>query len=128
MRDRVRKCLKLCSYSVFFVMILNLYKISILRMFYILIHYIVIYLRIAHYFEACKVKRQQWLQVIGNITFEQAFNRNESVFEHMIGRHSHGLNHEQFWAMALAAKSDPAKRAIFIRKSNNTVAGCFNKV
>lgn len=79
---------------------------------------IVIDLRIAPYFDACKVKRQQWLQVIGNITFEQAFSGDESVFEHMIGRHTHGLNREQFWAMARAAKDNQAKRDIFIRKSN----------
>ena len=89
---------------------------------------IIIDLRMSFYFDACKVKRQQWLQVIGNVTFEQAFNGDEKVYENLIGHHTHGLTHEQFWAMVRAAKGNPNKKEIFLRKSNSTVYGCFAKI
>ncbi|CAH6419193.1 2-5 RNA ligase superfamily [uncultured virus] len=85
-------------------------------------------LRMSCYFDACKVKKQQWLQIIGNVTFEQAFNGDETVFERLIGYHTHGLTHDQFWAMARAAKDNPVKKEIFLRKSNGSVLGCFMKI
>ncbi|CAH6419199.1 2-5 RNA ligase superfamily [uncultured virus] len=89
---------------------------------------IIIDLRMSCYFDACKVKKQQWLQVIGNVTFERAFNGDETVYENMIGHHTHGLSHDQFWAMARVAKDNPLKKEIFLRKSNSTVPGCFNRI
>lgn len=89
---------------------------------------IIIDLRMAHYFEACKIKREQWLGMIGNVTFEQAFNSNIEGFEQICGRHTHSLNKQQFWGLVKAAKFDLEKKKIFLKKSSSTVDKCFSKV
>lgn len=77
---------------------------------------IIIDLRMAHYFEACKIKREKWLGMIGSITFEEAYNSNIDGFEKICGRHTHTLNKEQFWGLVRAAKSNPEKKAVFLKK------------
>lgn len=91
-------------------------------------HELVVDLRMAHYFEACKVKKQHWLGIIGDVTYESAFNGDTNVYESMIGTHTHGHCSRQFWALLRAAKHNDEKMAIFISKSNSTVNRCISKV
>ena len=82
----------------------------------------------AFYFDACKVKRQKWLDIIGDVTYDQAFRCDENVFEHMIGVHTHGHTKQQFWGMLKAAKGNPKKIDIFLKHSNSTVTECLKKI
>lgn len=75
---------------------------------------IIIDLRMAFYFDACKVKREQWLKIIGDATYEGALNADVNVYEKMIGTHTHGLCSKQFWALLHAAKDDEQKLQVFI--------------
>ena len=88
----------------------------------------VVDLRMAHYFVACKVKRQHWLSMIGDVTYEAAYKGDLSVFAGMVGVHTHGLGKDQFWGMLRAAKNDSDKLALFLSRSNVSVATCLKKV
>jgi len=87
----------------------------------------IIDLRMAVYFDACKVKKEKWLSIIGDVTFEEAFKADENVFSNMLGVHSHGLQKSQFWAMVHAASGNEKKIKIFLSKSNNDATICFEK-
>jgi len=87
----------------------------------------IIDLRMAIYFDACKVKKEKWLSIIGDVTFEEAFRADENVFSSMLGVHSHGLAKSQFWAMVCAALGNEKKTKIFLSKSNSGVTVCFEK-
>ena len=89
---------------------------------------LIIDLRIEHYMEASKVKRQKWLAVIGDVTYAEALSCDEFRFAEMIGRHTHGHNGSVFWSLIRATKNDARKREIFQNKSCSSVATCFNKI
>lgn len=88
---------------------------------------IIIKLRLSVYFNACKIKTEKWQEIIGNVTYMDAFNADINEFTNMIGKHVHGMNKQQFWGMVEAAKSSNEKKTIFISKGNNTVSACFEK-
>lgn len=88
----------------------------------------IIDLRMAVYFESCKIKREKWIAVIGDVTYAEALGGDEAAFESMIGVHTHGLNKQRFWAMVKAALPSVVKRHIFESKSNSTVSKCFEKM
>jgi len=85
-------------------------------------------LRMAIYFDACKVKRGKWLAVIGSVTFEAAFKGDESVFTQMVGAHTHGHNKQQFWALLKASLNNEHKSKTFLERSNQTAGRCVEKV
>lgn len=89
---------------------------------------LIIDLRMAHYFEACKIKRGKWLSVIGDVTFGEAIEADEEGFTRMIGIHTHGHCKATFWALARAAKGHQGKRSIFLNKSASGANACFNKI
>lgn len=85
-------------------------------------------LRMSIYFEACKVKKDAWLAIIGDVTFERALNCDELEYENMIGVHTHGLSKDQFWAMLRVAQTNEKKLDVFLKKSNITVKSCLKKI
>ena len=85
-------------------------------------------LRMIIYMEKSKVKRGNWLSMIGNVTYEASNNATEEQFRDMIGRHSHSCSKACFWAMAKAALFNTRKKEIFLSKSNDTVSQCFVKI
>ena len=87
----------------------------------------IVELRMAIYMDACKIKRETWLSVIGDVTYGEALECDENVFDAMIGAHTHGLNKKRFWAMVRASKDDTTKRTKFLLKSNSTVIICYTK-
>jgi len=89
---------------------------------------LIIDLRMAYYFEACKLKKQQWANLIGDVTYEQAYNSDETAYDLMIGTHTHGHSKKQFWALLRAATINANKLDIFYRKSNGTVKNCLKRI
>ena len=79
------------------------------------------------YSEGCKIKREEYLKIIGNVTYGQALTASEQQFEMMLGLHTHGLTSQKFRALLKATKGNKAKREIFMNKSNTTVSACFTK-
>ena len=87
---------------------------------------IIIDLRMAFYYEACKVKRSAYMAIIGDVALADALQQDAAAFDRMLTKHTHGLNKEKFWAYHEAAQraakeGDCAKAEAFVRKSNNTV-------
>ena len=91
-------------------------------------HDMIVDLRMANYFEACKVKKQLWLSIIGDVTFEAAFNGDANVYEQMIGTHTHGHTKDKFWALLRAAKNSKDKLDIFTKRSNGTIGACLKRI
>lgn len=85
-------------------------------------------LRMAIYFDLCKVKKSEWLKIIGDVTYAEALTSDVNVFSSMIGVHTHGLNKEKFWAMLKAAIHNDDKISVFKSKSNYTIEECLAKV
>ena len=85
-------------------------------------------LRMAIYFDLCKVKREKWLSMIGDVTYADAYNADTDVFTNMIGSHTHGLCKDRFWAMLRASKDDIDKKKVFLTKSNCTVSICYDRI
>jgi dsDNA-binding SOS-regulon protein len=85
-------------------------------------------LRMAIYFDLCKVKREKWLSMIGDVTYADAYNADTDVFTGMIGSHTHGLCKDRFWAMLRASSGDIEKRKVFLSKSNGSVSTCYDKI
>lgn len=89
---------------------------------------IIVDLRMSVYFDACKIKKEKWMAIIGDVTFDSAFNGDSTVFSAMIGQHTHGVCKKQFWALLRAASFDETKKHIFLSKSNSCVEKCFKKL
>ena len=85
----------------------------------------IIDLRMANYFEACKIKKEQWLRIIGNVTEAQAMTADVSAFVSMIGLHTHGLCREKFWALLRASIKDDDKKREFVSRSNQSIGTCY---
>ncbi len=88
----------------------------------------IIDLRMAFYFDACKIKRQKWLDIIGDVTYEQAYKCDENAYTAMIGLHTHGHTKQQFWGLLRAAINNQKKLEIFMSKSNSTVKKCLERL
>lgn len=89
---------------------------------------IIVKLRLSVYFESCKVKREEYQRIIGDVTYADALSADISRYRAIIGVHTHGLSHDQFWALARAAKNDTEKKTVFLEKSNSYAADCFSKI
>lgn len=89
---------------------------------------IIIDLRMYIYFELCKIKREKWEALRGNFTYQQADQGSEEEFRKIIGKHTHGLSKDEFWALVRASKYNQNKKKEFLSKSNNTVESCYSKV
>ena len=92
------------------------------------LHELIVDLHMAFYFDACKMKKQQWLDIIGDVTYEEAYNCNENVYANLIGIHTHGHSSKKFWALLMASINDDAKLNIFISKSNPEAHICVTKM
>ena len=88
----------------------------------------IIDLRMAIYFDACKVKKDKWLSIIGDVTYEAAYNSDETVYDQLIGVHTDGHSKKYFWALARAAKGNQNKMDIFLKRSSSTAVRCFEKI
>jgi hypothetical protein len=80
------------------------------------------------YSAGCKVKREQYLAIIGDVTCADALNASEQEYSNMIGVHTHGHSKEKFWALLRATRGNPKKRDIFVSKSNHVVQKCFGRI
>jgi hypothetical protein len=89
---------------------------------------LIIDLRMAIYFDRCKIKREKWLSVIGDVTYGDACASDLDGYTNMIGAHTHGLSYAQFWSLLRAAIDNPSKLAVFSTKSNYTVNKCIAKI
>jgi hypothetical protein len=85
-------------------------------------------LRMAIYFDLCKVKKEKWLAMIGDVTYADAYSADTDVFTHMIGAHTHGLCKDRFWAMLRASKDNADKKKVFLIKSNGSVSVCYDRI
>lgn len=85
-------------------------------------------LHMIFYDNANAKKRQEYLDCIGDVTYEQALQCNEYEYEQMCGLHTHMFSRQIFRALAVAAKRDPRKMEIFKKKSNHTVDNYINKL
>lgn len=83
-------------------------------------------LRMSVYLELCKVKKEEWLKIIGDATYAEALQSDYSAFSGMIGLHTHGLQKSMFWSLLKAAMEDDGKLEIFESKSNDTITNCYN--
>jgi hypothetical protein len=84
-------------------------------------------LQLAHYFEAAKLKHEQYLQLIGNASCAEALEATDDQFNQLLTHHTHGLSKEMFWGYHAAAKQalehgDGTKAQHFLAKSNGTVS------
>ena len=84
-------------------------------------------LRMTEYFEACKVKREKWMKMIGNVTYERAVNGSVEEFDRILVRHTHGFSKQEFWALFQASKSDEEKKKTFIKRSNQTIPSLYER-
>jgi hypothetical protein len=88
---------------------------------------LIIDLRLAFYFEACKFKREEYLKIIGDVTFGDAIMADDDKFDSMCGSHTHGFGKQQFWSLCRAAKGSANKRRIFLSKSSDGASVCFER-
>jgi len=93
---------------------------------------IIVDLRLSFYFDACKVKREKWSHLIGNVSFEEALDTDEHKFDSLLGGHTHGLCKQKFWAYHEVAKQElekgqAEKSRRFLAKSNGSVTFCAKK-
>lgn len=79
------------------------------------------------YSEGCKIKRERYLAIIGDVTYADAIKATDERFDAILTSHTHGLTKQKFWALLRATKGSSSKKNIFLNKSNKTVDGCFRK-
>ena len=89
---------------------------------------LIVDLRMVVYCQLCKVKKDKWLSIIGDVTYQQALNSDVNVFTMMIGTHTHGHSKDQFWGMLKAAMHDSDKLSVFQKRSNATGGSCVDKL
>jgi hypothetical protein len=82
---------------------------------------IVVLLRMAHYFEAMKVKREQYFALIGDVSYAEAISASNERFASMLSAHTHGLCRQMFWSLLKACGDDQERRDIFAERSNHSV-------
>ena len=84
-------------------------------------------LMMAFYEEACKVKREKYMEIIGDVTLGSALSASNEEYDAMLGVHTHGFCKNKFWALLRASKGNEKKRKLFFDKSNSTVSRCLRK-
>jgi hypothetical protein len=80
------------------------------------------------YSEACKTKRQEYMSIIGDVTYGGALIATPDQFNDMLGSHTHGWCKNKFWALLKASKGDYKKREFFMRKSGQSVHTCYSRI
>jgi hypothetical protein len=79
------------------------------------------------YSNGCKVKREEYLKIVGDVTYGDALSASDAQFDMMLGIHTHGLSKQKFWGLLRATKGSANKKDMFLKKSNQTVRLCFGK-
>jgi 2'-5' RNA ligase len=89
---------------------------------------LIVDLRMAKYFELCKSKKEKWLSIIGNVSFQRAHDTDAYGLSQMIGTHTHGFTRDEFWGILEAVVDDNEKLQVFLNASNCTVSNCVDKI
>ncbi len=88
---------------------------------------IIVKLRVSIYFDGCKIKKEEYDRIIGNITYKDALSSDVASFTAMINGHTHGGTKKHFWALLEASKQNVEKKEVFLSKSNKSVLTCYGK-
>jgi 2'-5' RNA ligase len=88
----------------------------------------IIDLRMIIYCKLSKVKKEKWLSIIGDVTYQNALNSDINVYTMMIGKHTHGHSKDVFWGMLKAAMYDNDKMSAFKNRSNGTIDRCIDRI
>lgn len=89
---------------------------------------LIVDLRMEKYFEQCRSKKEKWLSVIGNVSFQKAHDTDANGLMNMIGVHTHRFTKDEFWGILEAVVDDNEKLEVFLNKSSSTVSNCVNKI
>lgn len=79
-------------------------------------------MRMAVYFDLHKIKKEEYLRRLGDVTYAEALTADITLFDAMTGTHTHGLTKDRFRAMLEATNGQGEKYSLFLRKSNSSVS------
>ena len=88
----------------------------------------IIILRMDIYLKLNNVKKAKRMEIIGDVTLQNALSVDSNTYATMIHTHTHGLSGKEYWALLEAALDDQEKLTIFKSKTNNTFDMCVKKL